>query len=146
MAMLGAAVLTLLGLPCVLMSRRGADDIDPRHRDWGCRPLQETQALCQLDLALQQRETVPLLDDAPAPAIEEIASELRRLHKQRRGGPTCESERWLAAVQWAYDERLCLACRCVGVTEHLKPLEGMDREIERVRVEGALQAAGVALR
>jgi hypothetical protein len=145
-AMLGAAVLALLALPRALFGRRGADETAPHRRDWACRPVEETQALHELDLALQQRDAVPVLDDAPAPAIEEIARELRRLDRQRRGGPTCESERWLAAVQLAYDERLCLACRCLGVTEHLRPLEGMDREIERVRVEGALQAAGVALR
>jgi hypothetical protein len=106
----------------------------------------ETQALHELDQALGKRDGVPVLDEAPAPAIDELAQELRRLDRQRRGGPTLESEQWLAAVQRAYDERLCLACRWVGVAEHLTRLEGLDREIERVRVEGALQAAGVPLR
>ena len=49
----------------------------------------------------------------------------------------------VAAVLLAYDEWLRLACRSLGVTEHLQPLSGMDRDIERVRVEGELEANGM---
>jgi hypothetical protein len=143
-AVLGAAVVTLLALPCVVFVRRGVDEAALRRREWAHRPVEETQALHALDRAMQACGEV--LDEAPAPPLDEIVGDLRRLDRQRRGGPTLESERWLAAVVRAYDDRLCLACRCVGVREHLEPLDGMDREIERVRVEGALQAAGVALR
>ena len=45
----------------------------------------------------------------------------------------------------AYDERLRLACRCLEVPEHLAELEGIDLEIERVRVEGELIGAGLVL-
>ena len=157
-AVLGAAVVTLLALPCAVIALRGFDEAALRRREWGRRPAEETQALRELDRALQQRDDLPahggrpgvddrpLLDDAPAQTIDDIARDLRRLDRQRRGGPTLESQRWLAAVLRAYDDGLCRACRCLGVSEHLEPLEGMDREIERVRVEGALQAAGVALR
>jgi hypothetical protein len=144
--MFGAAVMTLLGLRCAVAVVRIADETTMRRRDWCRRPMPETQALHELDQALGERDGVAVLDEAPAPAIDELAQELRRLDRQRRGGPTLESAQWLAAVQRAYDERLCLACRCVGVDEHLTRLEGLDREIERVRVEGALQAAGVPLR
>jgi hypothetical protein len=144
--MWGAAAVALLALPCALFVRRGTDDEFPHRREWARRPLEETQALHELDRAMQQRDDLPRLDDAPAQEIDDIARELRRLDRQRRGGPTLESERWLEAVIQAYDDGLCRACRCVGVQEHLEPLEGMDREIERVRVEGALEAAGVTLR
>jgi hypothetical protein len=145
-AMWGAAVVALFALPCALIALRAADEVALRRREWARRPLEETQALHELDRAMQHREGPPLLDDAPAQAIDDIARDLRRLDRQRRGGPTLESERWLEAVLQAYDDGLCRACRCVGVPEHLEPLEGMDREIERVRVEGALEAAGVTLR
>jgi hypothetical protein len=46
----------------------------------------------------------------------------------------------------AYDEWLRLACRALGVPEYLQPLEGLDRDVERIRVEVELQANGVALR
>jgi hypothetical protein len=147
--MWGAAAVALLALPCALIALRGADEAFLRRREWTRRPLEETQALRELDRAIHDRamqQCGDRLDDAPAQTIDDIARELRRLDRQRRGGPTLESERWLEAVLRAYDDGLCRACRCVGVPEHLKPLEGMDRDIERVRVEGALQRAGVPLR
>jgi hypothetical protein len=82
----------------------------------------------------------------PPPGIEQITAELRRLDSQRRRGPTTESTVWLAAVLFAYDEWLRLACRSLGVVEHLQPLEGLDREAERLRLEMELQANGVPLR
>ena len=84
--------------------------------------------------------------DAHPPAIEQLAFDLRRLNRQRRSGPTQYSKVWLAAVLRAYDTRLQMACRRLGVPEHLQPLHGVDREIERVRVEGELAAAGLVLR
>jgi hypothetical protein len=144
-AVLGAAALSLLALPCALAVLLRADETTMR-RAWSRRPIEETRALCALDRALREAPDFPLLDDAPAPTIDQIARDLRRLDRQRKGGPTVESTRWLAAVVQAYDDRLCLACSFLGVPEHLGPLEGIDRDIERVRVEGELQAAGVALR
>ena len=84
--------------------------------------------------------------DARPLAIEQLAFDLRRLDRQRRSGPTRYSEVWLAAVLRAYDIRLQMACRSLGVAEHLQPLNGVDREIERVRVEDELAAAGLILR
>jgi hypothetical protein len=149
-AVWGAAIVSLLALPCAVLALRAADEAALRRREWARRPLAETQGLRELDRAMQHCDDMPaadprLLDDAAADAIDEIVHELRRLGRQRRGGPTLESERWLEAVLEAYDHGLCRACRCLGVQEHLEPLEGMDREIERVRVEGALQAAGLPL-
>ncbi|MEU4238340.1 sigma-70 family RNA polymerase sigma factor [Actinoplanes sp. NPDC026619] len=89
-------------------------------------------------------ELLAASDDRPPPSIEEIAHQLRRLTRQRRGSAH-ESEAWLAAVERAYDDRLVLACHCLGITEHLRPLEGMDRDIERIRVESELQGAGLVL-
>ncbi len=97
------------------------------------------QTICDTDPAVALARLAP-------PPIEWLARDLRRLHRQRRGGVTLESEQWQASVLRAYDERLCLACECLGVSENLRPLDGFDREIERVRVEGALEAAGLQLR
>lgn len=44
-----------------------------------------------------------------------------------------------------YDDALIAACLCLGVRHHLDELSGLDREIERLRVEGALIAAGLTL-
>jgi hypothetical protein len=89
--------------------------------------------------------TVGTSDARPAgPPIEQIAADLRRLGRQRIGVAT-RSPVWFAAVQRAYDDRLSLACLELDIPQHLCNLTGMDLEIERVRVEGELHAAGIGL-
>jgi hypothetical protein len=96
-------------------------------------------------IAWALRHTPSSIPTKPAgPPIEQVAADLRRLGQQRLGIAT-RSPVWFAAVQRAYDDRLQVACRELEVEEHLAELEGVDLEIERVRVEGALQAAGMAL-
>ncbi|GAA1590701.1 hypothetical protein [Actinoplanes couchii] len=79
------------------------------------------------------------------PAIEEIAFDLRRLDRQRRN-LALHSEVLHAATMRSYDARLSLACRCLGITEFLDPLTGLDRDAERCRVEYELAAAGLIFR
>ncbi|MEU8240666.1 hypothetical protein AB0C07_20680 [Actinoplanes missouriensis] len=132
----------LLMLPCAAVAV-----LDPQTR--GVRRLltrdgrRELRALRRLDRDLKVRDPVT---PTASPSIEQIAYDLRRLDKQRRSGPTRCSEVWSAAVLNAYDARLQLACRYLGLPEHLQPLTGVDREIERLRVEAELQAAGMLLR
>jgi hypothetical protein len=143
---LSAALLTLLCLPCAVAALVCADEMVVR-RLWTRRGRQDLRALRRLDRVLAAADDpIPPPPALDAPCIEQIAHDLRRLSHQRRHGPTRHSEQWLAAVLHAYDQRLSLACHCLGLTEHLEPLEGMDRDLERLRVESALQAAGLALR
>lgn len=71
----------------------------------------------------------------PAPAgpplvpFEQIVDRLRELDRADAG----------------YDQALRDACQCLGIDEHLTEVGGLDLQIERVRVEGALIAAGVVL-
>lgn len=78
------------------------------------------------------------------PPIEQIAYDLRRLDLQRRSGP--HGEVYRAAVMTAYDTRLRLACRCLGIREFLHGLDGVELDFERVRVETLLEAAGLVVR
>ncbi|WP_245665806.1 hypothetical protein [Actinoplanes subtropicus] len=135
---LSAVLLTLLCVSCAVVAVVNGDEmVLGRFRRDG-------RALRRLDRALRSDGPVPVV--LGTPSIEQIACDLRRLGRQRRGGPTQLSEKWRAAVLSAYDVRLCLACQCLGVSEHLEPLEGMDRDLERLRVESELQAAGLVLR
>jgi hypothetical protein len=87
----------------------------------------------------------PRVDQAAVdgmPPIEQITYDLHRLDRQRRTGPTKESERWMSAVRHAYDVRLSLACQVVDVSEHLLSLAGVERDVERVRIEVELRDAG----
>ena len=156
---LSTAFVLLLGAPrAFLAAARRADErrLDaarPRvldepavRRSWSQRCRQDGQGLRDLDRAMRSVDPIPSLNAMTKPSIEQLEIDLRRLDRQRRVGPTRQSLRWLAEVEQAYDDRLCLACRCLGVTEHLQPLEGMDRDLERVRVEDQLEAAGLTLR
>jgi hypothetical protein len=141
---LSAALLALLCLACVAAAVVCADELVPRR----FRPSRrrDRRAFRRLDRALRSDAPVSSLVTPELPSIEQIAHDLRRLDQQRRGGPTQHSEKWRAAVLRAYDQRLCLACQCLQLAEHLEPLEGMDRDLERLRVESELQAAGLPLR
>ncbi|GAA2565907.1 hypothetical protein GCM10010435_43680 [Winogradskya consettensis] len=82
----------------------------------------------------------------PDPCIEYVAAELRRLSRERTSGLCAESVRWQAAVQLAYDNNLQMASEALGVSHQLAVLDGMDRDLERLRVEEELKAAGLKLR
>jgi hypothetical protein len=79
------------------------------------------------------------------PPVERLAADLRRLSHQRVG-PAARSPVWHSAVQRAYDARLTVACRELEISQHFAELTGVDLEIERVRVEGMLQQAGLTVR
>jgi hypothetical protein len=106
----------------------------------------QRRLLVKLDRSVAAAPAVDLsaLDGGDRPTIEQIAADLRRLHTHRLG-VAGRSRVWQSAVQQAYDEQLGLACACLGVVEHLRDLVGVDLEIERLRVEGELQAAGLVL-
>lgn len=138
---LSAALLTLLLMPSLVVLVARADERTIRRYRAG-----QGRASHALDRQMAARTEFPGLSCAAGPPIEQIAFDLRRLDRQRRSGPTRDSERWLAAVERAYDDRLCLACHRLGLDQHLERLEGLDRDLERLRVEASLQAAGLALR
>lgn len=140
---LATVLLALLCLPCVVAVVVCADELVAR-RIWSRRGRQEIRALRCLERGLATRELVLRSDHEVS--IEELVADLRRLDRQRRTSPTIDSDTWLAEVLRAYDQRLALASRALGLTEHLAQVDGMDREIERVRVEGLLHAAGLRLR
>lgn len=143
---LALALVALVFMPCVVALMICADGLTDRVRR-RLRRRRERRTLHRLDRTLGDQPTIQVatLDERRQPAIEQIAADLRRLDRQRLGVAT-QSRVWYAAVQRAYDDRLRLASHSLGVAEHLEQLDGVDLEIERVRVEGELQAAGLALR
>lgn len=135
---LAAALLALLCLPCAVALLLYRDQLVLR-RSWRRRDPAALRRLHRLELG--PIPATPRVGGSPC--IEQIAAELRRLHRQLRSGPTIQSTLWLTAVLLAYDEWLRLACRSLGIVEHLQPLDGIDREMERVRVEDQLKANGM---
>jgi hypothetical protein len=170
---LAGPLLALLALPCVLLmvfSRRAdpsrpVDGGAPRparggageppqgravrqiHRAWSRGNRADWRALRRLDRTINQPPAIDRLGlERRLPPVEQIAAELRRLNHQRNHGLSTESEKWSAAVATAYDAWLLAACRRLNITEHLTTLAGIDRDLERLRVESQLETAGLVLR
>ncbi|MGN9889687.1 hypothetical protein [Micromonospora sp. L31] len=109
----------------------------------------ERRTIARLDRAIEADALtrdidLTQLDRVDRQPLERIAADLRRLGGHRLAARS-RSVVWHASVIDAYDDRLRAACRALAITEHLTELEGVDREIERVRVEGLLAQAGLAL-
>ncbi|MFC0434818.1 hypothetical protein [Kutzneria buriramensis] len=81
---------------------------------------------------------------ASGPPIQVVARNLRRVHRTLVDfEPGTPALRRLAARQ-AYDDLLRQACRALAIPHRLDDLpEGMDKEIERLRVEESLRQAGL---
>jgi hypothetical protein len=153
-----AAVVVLIVTPCVLLACllfEGAARLFGRAvgalrrltgRAWRAAltgPIGRHWTLVRLVRALHLPTELDPPESLPIP-IEQIAADLRRLTRLRRGVAT-RSWVWFTAVQAAYDDRIVEACDRLGVPQYLGHLAGMDLEIERLRVEGELRAAGLVL-
>jgi hypothetical protein len=141
------ALIALLMLPCLIAMLLCLDGLLDRVA-WSFGAWRQRRTLGRLDRALDKKVVAPAalaaLDEPGRLSIEEIAADLRRLGRQRLGVAT-RNPVWHAAVLRAYDGKLRLACEALDVPNHLIELDGMDLEIERVRVEGELQAVGLIL-
>jgi hypothetical protein len=138
-----SALVTLLGVPCAVTAVRRADDL-ARRRLWARHRDEDNRALRELDRAFHGIDAAEVLAALKAASLDQIEHDLRRLNRVRLTD-AADCPKWRSAVDRAYDLRLCLACECLGLDEHLEPLEGMDRELERLRVESQLSAAGLTL-
>ncbi|MEV4637825.1 hypothetical protein AB0J80_10765 [Actinoplanes sp. NPDC049548] len=143
-AVLAMALVALLCLPCAVVVVVCADAM-PARRPWSRGGRRDVHALRCLDRRLSSTEPFEL-PAASQPGIDELTADLRRLARQRTSGPTRESAAWLAAVVRAYDHRLVVVSEALGVPHHLTGLDGMDRDLERIRLEEKLRAAGLRLR
>jgi hypothetical protein len=140
-AVLMTAFAALLSLPCALVLVIRSDNATVR-RSWIRRGRADQAALCLVEQGLCD---VPPIRTA-RPSVEHAFAELCRLDRQRQVGPTSGSEKWLLAVQRAYDEWLQVACGCLGISQRLSGLHGVDRQIERLRIEDELVAVGLRLK
>ncbi|MGK5520488.1 hypothetical protein ACSNN9_14170 [Micromonospora sp. URMC 107] len=146
------AFVAVASLPAVIALVFCADEIIDRvacgWAEWRERR-QERRTIARLDRAVEADALTRDIDltgfDRPdRRPLEELAADLRRLRGQGVG-PDGRQPVWHGTILRAYDDRLRLACRALGLTEHLAELEGVDLELERVRVEGLLHAAGLTL-
>jgi len=146
------AILAVCCLPAVFALIFCADEILDRvicrWAEWR-EQRRERRTIARLDRAIEADALtrdidLTQLDRADRRPLQQLATDLRRLGGHRLAAAD-RSVVWHGAVIDAYDERLRAACRALGITEHLADLDGVDREIERVRVEGLLHVAGLTL-
>ena len=80
------------------------------------------------------------------PPIQDVARNLRRVHRTLLDfQPGTPALRRLAARQ-AYDDLLRQACRALSIPHRLDDIpEGLDKDIERLRVEESLRQAGLRI-
>ena len=96
---------------------------------------------------VNRREPAPALAPARRP-IQVVAADLRRLNRQLALVPSGSTlVRW-KAIWAAYDGVLVEAAAMLELTEELaaQPAAGTARDVERVRVLAALEAAGLVVR
>lgn len=83
---------------------------------------------------------------AAGPPIERLAADLRRVRLLLARLPPGTPHARRAGARQAYDVLLAQACAAVEVPHRLAQLpEGVDREVERLRVEDCLRRAGLAI-
>jgi hypothetical protein len=105
-------------------------------------------ALYQREIGMWYRRLVqwvsPPIEPPAGPPIERIARDVRRLRAQVMATtPGTPMAKRVGAWQ-AYDDRLCDACRALGVTDTLTAVPpGTERDAERLLVEDALGKAGL---
>ncbi|HYT10119.1 MAG TPA: hypothetical protein VEL73_05595 [Mycobacteriales bacterium] len=86
-------------------------------------------------------------DDVRRPPVERLAADLRRLSAACLDCPRGTSHARRTGLLTAYDGALVAACDAMEVPQSLDALPaGMDRELERIRVEAAIEAAGLRFR
>jgi hypothetical protein len=158
---LAGALVALFALPCAVALLVNADQVAMR-RSWR-RDATTIEVLRRLDVWVRGQAVAAEPERGPGsgsdpvlggvasefvglPCADQIAAELRRLEHLRRHGPAGQSEAWLAAVTDAYDRWLVQACRALGLSEELSQeapgLDGLDRELERARIEEILRDKG----
>jgi len=79
------------------------------------------------------------------PPVERIAADLRRISTMLTDPRPMSAVR-RTGILAAYDNRLVAACAALDVPHDLDRTDGMDREIERLRIETALEACGLVIR
>jgi hypothetical protein len=92
------------------------------------------------------RQPAPVLTHDPP--IERIAADLRRLSTAIGQLPDGAPAIRRRGLQTAYDTKLIAGCRALGVPHVLDELRegGVDRAAERMRIEAALEEAGLRFR
>lgn len=94
---------------------------------------------------LEHRRNVRALKHPPGTPIERLGTDLRRLRGLIQTSDRCSASHQ-AALRQAYDAVLTEICAMLQVDHELgRPTAGLERDIERFRVEAMLEARGIVI-
>lgn len=133
---------TLIGIAMLIMVRSG---VAARRVDRALNDLTKGRVRRPVQRRLEHRRDVKALKHQSGIPIEQLGSDLRRLREliqhADHGSATQQS-----ALRQAYDAVLVDTCSMLDVRHELdRPTGGMERDIERVRVEALLECRGIVL-
>jgi len=93
----------------------------------------------------EHRRDLRLLRRPQGVPLEEVAANLRRLRRMVAGDAKCSAAHQMGN-RLAYDRVLAQACDMLSVQHDLcQQSSGMERDIERLRLEAELERAGVVI-
>jgi hypothetical protein len=136
------ALLILVGLSILILIgyRRAA-----RRADGVIRVVSFHRVEHPLEDRLEHRRNVRALKNQHGIPIERLGADLRRL-RQLIQHSEHHSATQQVALRQAYDSVLSETCRMLSIEHELElPTAGMERDIERLRIEAELEAHGIVL-
>jgi hypothetical protein len=132
---IAVAIMVLLPIGCVLIWDLIAGRWDEKIRRWRERRAE----------GADHRKAVRALRDQQGAPIEQLAADLRRL-RAALAGDEHRSAAHQMGNRLAYDQLLSQICQMLNIEHELGGDSiGIDRDIERFRVEAELERAGVMI-
>lgn len=133
---------TVIGLTLLIMVRFG---IAARRLDRAISDLTGGRHRHPVEQRLEHRRNVRALKHQSGIPIERLGSDLRRL-RELIAHSSHSSATQQSALRQAYDGVLIDTCAMLDVGHELdRPTVGLERDIERVRVEAMLESRGIVL-
>ncbi|MFO7191367.1 MULTISPECIES: hypothetical protein [Thermocrispum] len=103
-------------------------------------------AVIWLIRAVQRHQARKRAPQPTHPPIEQLSKNLRRVHRYLVELPDDAPAIRRKAAEEAYDALLISACEALEVEQQLEKTSRLDRDLERLRIEEALQQAGLRIR
>jgi hypothetical protein len=136
------ALIIMAGLPLLILVGYDAANgrVDQRRREARIRRFRQPVAR-----HLEHRRNVRALKHPTGTPIERLGADLRRLRGQIQTSDHCSASHQVALRQ-AYDSVLKDTCAMLQLSHELdRPTLGLERDIERLRVEAMLEARGIVI-
>jgi hypothetical protein len=135
-------LLILVGVPLLIMVgyHTAVEKIDDTIRD-----IRSHRSETSIGKHLEHRRKVQALKHQRGIPIERLGADIRRLRQSILHSEHCSATQQLALRQ-AYDTVLSQTCAMLELSHELdRETGGMEREIERVRVEAVLESRGIVI-